>query len=337
MTIDPGDRLTLEVPWPRFPLVTKTGRVSRAGNAGKPIPWLSGNIIHNLLSGNPFSEKSQANGRIRVHQIKVLWREAFAQAAREAVPTETIALMAAEGELAFDYAIFADTRWEPGRVYRHLDWLSAQVPFPILQCGKGNLRLDALDTEHRFASLPLFVRRPDGRSGILRRQCTKEYKLYPIRAKAKELGATRKNPATMAIGFSVDELGRLTDSSVLYLRHEFPLVDRRMTRGDCLLWLERRGYPQPPKSACLACPLHSDAMWRQIRADAEEWAEVVAFDHALREVPRLRARFGAEVYLHPSLRAIDEVDLSTAEDAGQMRLDLRTDASCSPFACRSAA
>jgi hypothetical protein len=90
MILDPDTRLTLEVPWPRYPAVTKTGRLSRSKLAGKPIPWLSGNIIHNLLSGNPNSAKSAANGRIRVHQIKVLWREAFAAAAREACPEERL-------------------------------------------------------------------------------------------------------------------------------------------------------------------------------------------------------------------------------------------------------
>jgi len=74
-------------------------------------------------------------------------------------------------------------------------------------------------------------------------------------------------------------------------------------------------FPAPPKSSCLGCPFHDDAYWRRLKADSpEEFADTVAVDKAIRDMPG----FDHEQYLHRSLMPLDEVDLSTEEDRGQM-------------------
>jgi hypothetical protein len=79
--------------------------------------------------------------------------------------SSTLLLMSLAGELPrLDGAVFADTGWEPKAVYQHLDRLQAAAEIPIYRVSV-NLRHDALDPGHRFASMPLHVRRPDGRSG----------------------------------------------------------------------------------------------------------------------------------------------------------------------------
>jgi 3'-phosphoadenosine 5'-phosphosulfate sulfotransferase (PAPS reductase)/FAD synthetase len=75
-----------------------------------------------------------------------------------------------------DYAIFADTGWEPAAVYTHLDRIEREVAepagIPILRVSAGNIRDDALDPNHRFASMPLHILNEDGKAGMTRRQCT---------------------------------------------------------------------------------------------------------------------------------------------------------------------
>ena len=57
------------------------------------------------------------------------------------VQSTTLALMAAVGEIERPAAaIFADTQWEPEAVYRHLDWLEALLPYPVLRVTQGNIR-----------------------------------------------------------------------------------------------------------------------------------------------------------------------------------------------------
>src|SRR6185437_2905629 len=103
------------------------------------------------------------------------------------VQSTTLALMACSGELPKpDAAIFADTGWEPRRVYDHLERLTVELGragIPLYRVSKGDLRNDAINPEHRYASIPYFVRNPDGSDGMGRRQCTAEYKLAPITRK----------------------------------------------------------------------------------------------------------------------------------------------------------
>jgi 3'-phosphoadenosine 5'-phosphosulfate sulfotransferase (PAPS reductase)/FAD synthetase len=107
------------------------------------------------------------------------------------VQSTTLLYMAIAGEIEpFQAAIFADTGWEPRAVYEHLEKLkpvieAAEIPFHIVTA--GNIRQDALDPDHRFASMPIYVRNPDGSAGMGRRQCTSEYKLKPVLLKQREL------------------------------------------------------------------------------------------------------------------------------------------------------
>jgi hypothetical protein len=245
------------------------------------------------------------------------------------VQSTTLLLMAVRGELDAvpDCAVFADTGWEPRRVYTHLEWLEREVSgvIPIHRVRRGNIRNDVLASLDggRYAGPPVFVRMPDGRCGPLRRQCTKEYKIEPITAKIRELIGLKprqRGPKTVAVeqwlGISADEIARIRLSESPWMEFRYPLIERGMTRLDCLRWLDRHGYPRPPKSACIGCPYHSDAVWRDMRDhDPEAWADAVEFDSLIRS-GNLRGVRG-EAYLHRSLLPLSEVDLSTPEDHGQ--------------------
>lgn len=249
------------------------------------------------------------------------------------VQSTTLALMAAHGHFGpLDCAIFADTHWEPAAVYEHLRWLMSPnvLPFPVHVVSAGSLRenlLGAADGK-RWASIPAFTRTVDRRGnisiGMIRRQCTTTAKIEPIRRKVRELaGLTRKRSPKHAVveqwlGISLDEVIRMKPSREAWQLNRFPLIERRMTRRDCLDWLMRHGYPTPPKSACLGCPFHSNAMWRSLRDDDPAgWADTVAVDRAIRT--GLRGIRG-QVFLHRSAVPLDEVDLSTASDHGQLDL-----------------
>jgi hypothetical protein len=235
------------------------------------------------------------------------------------VQSSTVALMIARGDLPMvDAAIFADTGWEPRAVYEWLEWLKGQLPFPVHTVSAGNIRSDALakinTTGQRFASVPWFTL-SSGKVGMVRRQCTKEYKLRPLQRKVVELmGGRPKSGCEMLVGISMDEIWRMKPSRVHYIRNAFPLIDLGMTRQDCLRWMEERQYPRPPKSSCIGCPFHSDNQWRDLTP--EEFADAVEVDKAIRHQPGMRA----QQFMHRSCKPLDQVDLSTAEERGQMNL-----------------
>ena len=183
------------------------------------------------------------------------------------VQSTTLLLMSLDGTLPkVDCAIFADTGWEPARVYEHLALITdaaAGGGVPVLTVSNGDLRADAIDPAHRYASIPYFVRNPDGSNGMGRRQCTSEYKLTPIRRKVRELlGAKapdfRRVPkgriAEQWIGFSADEIGRVSDhDQVSYIRKRYPLLELGFARKACERWLRARGWTSVAKSACVGC------------------------------------------------------------------------------------
>lgn len=253
------------------------------------------------------------------------------------VQSTTLALMAARRDLGPmpDAAIFADTGWEPAAVYRHLDWLETQLPYPLYRVSAGNLRDDLINRGSgragRFVTVPFFLKHPNGKPGIGRRQCTSHYKVEPIRKKVRELlgaGPRSRIPAGSVekwIGISLDEIIRATPSKVQFETNRHPLLEQRMTRRDCLRWLEERQYPIPPKSACIGCPFHSNAMWRDIRDnDPEAWRDAVEVDRAIRKPidrPGIEAMRG-EQFMHAQRVPLDQVDLTTLEDHGQGNLFL---------------
>ena len=275
------------------------------------------------------------------------------------VQSTTMALMAAHGEIGPmpDCAIFADTGWEPNAVYEHLDWLMSPnvLPFPVHIVSAGNIREQLLQAGQgdRWASIPAFARTvtPAGTEvqvfdedddgalveiasrrtttetvsvGMIRRQCTTDFKIVPIRRKVRELaGLTRKRsppyPVTETwIGISPDEVMRAKPSFEAWQTKRFPLIEKRMSRHDCLAWLRRHDYPIPPKSACIGCPFHDNRRWRQMReSDRQSWEDAVEVDRALRH--GLQGIRG-EVFLHRSCVPLDVADLSTAADHGQLDL-----------------
>jgi hypothetical protein len=160
--------------------------------------------------------------------------------------------------------------------------------------------------------------------GMIRRQCTNEYKIVPIRRKVRELLgiAGQRSPtspvAEQWISISLDEAVRIKPSFEHWQINRWPLIERGMTRLDCLNWLERNGYPRPPKSACIGCPFHTDVHWRHMRDhDPDAWADAVSVDRTIRIGFR---GIRGEVYLHRSAVPLDQADLSTAADRGQLDL-----------------
>ena len=241
------------------------------------------------------------------------------------VQSSVMALMAAHGELPIpECAIFADTQFEPEGVYTHLDWLETQLPFPVYRVTAGDIRADHIASERNgkkrnYASMPLFTA-----SGMGMRQCTADYKIYPIRKKLRNLLGLKyrqRAPKEIAVrqwlGISTDEAMRMKPSRDAWVENVWPLIEANMSRQDCLRWFERN-YPLRPlaKSACIACPFHNDALWRDMKInDPVSFTEAVKFDQAIRN-----SGTSAEQFVHRSCKPLGEVDFRNLEDMGQLNM-----------------
>lgn len=232
------------------------------------------------------------------------------------VQSTTLALMAARGEIeAPDCAIFADTGDEPRAVYEHLAWLTSGIlPFPVHRVSAGKSLIQTLRDGGEGGRIPFHKRSASGES-MVRRQCTRNWKIRPIRRKIRDLlgveprGYVAASSVESWIGISLDEITRIRPSGCSFIHNRHPLVEARMTRQDCYRWLEQRQHPVPPKSRCKYCPYQGDADWLGLKASPDEWAEVVELDGWLREPAQVR-RFHGELFLHQRRQPLVSVDLS---------------------------
>lgn len=258
------------------------------------------------------------------------------------VQSSCLALMAAKGEIGPmpDCAVFADTQAEPQSVYDWLDWLEGELPFPVYRVTKGDLTRDSIKVHQRKDGsgervnnlIPAFGLLPDGtKTAAIGRKCTADYKIAPIQKFLKErCGISRGQKScsvTQWIGISLDEIQRMKHSRVEWSQHRWPLIEKRMTRGDCHQWLQKNRLPEPPRSACYYCPFHSDTEWRRLRdKEPHEFRKAVEFDRLLRMTHRYHnKRLKMEVFLHNSCKPLGEVDFDTDEDKGQQVWDFQAE------------
>lgn len=248
------------------------------------------------------------------------------------VQSSTLALMAAAGEITPmpDFAIFADTQAEPKSVYTWLDWLEKQLPFPVHRVTRGNMTTDMMAfrtaKDGRVwtkSTIPAFMQAPDGSIGLLGRSCTADYKIAPILKNLRRLCGIKRGEKqvqiTQFIGISYDEIQRMKPSRDKWTQHRWPLVELEMRRHDCIAWLKQRGFPEPPRSACSYCPFHSNKEWRRLKEhEPEAFTEAVRVEKELQRTKAETDNMRSVPWLHRSCVPLEDVDLSTEEDAGQL-------------------
>lgn len=132
-------------------------------------------------------------------------------------------------------------------------------------------------------SIPLPVFLPSGAPG--NRTCTRDFKVLNIARWLRKNGATKDNPTVVGLGISTDEFQRArTDSGFAYETLEYPLLDLRMSRADCIRLIKEAGLPVPPKSACWFCPFTRPSGWKKMaRTQPALFQQAVDLDQHLRD------------------------------------------------------
>jgi len=233
------------------------------------------------------------------------------------VQSTALALMSHYGEIEpFDSIIFADTGWEPGKVYEQLAALQELMPIKIVKAGdvRDFGKTERKEGQTRFASIPLWIKNSKGKIAPMRRQCTREYKIDPIEKYIRRelVGLAHRQwwpkkelLLEVNLGISTDEMQRVAqDSRKKWKINRFPLIELGMSRDDCISYLKDRGFTTH-RSACIGCPYRSNSEWAMINEESEEWASAVRFDTQIRHILP-----DAECFLHKSGIPLNQVDLS---------------------------
>ena len=224
-----------------------------------------------------------------------------------------LAAMVALGELEpVDFAIHADTTHERTATYRFAEkwtpWLEERGVKVVT-----TISANANIIEHGGTPLPTFQITEKG-LGMLGRQCTNRWKIQPMR---REIQRRRNGePVEQWLGITLDEVQRMRQSDVKYITNRYPLIENRLSRWDCIKWLDEHDLEVPTRSACVFCPFHSRAEWRDIRDNApEDWIKSVEVDELIR-----KARPPYDLFVCNQRKPLEECDFDTQEDAGQLSL-----------------
>lgn len=240
-----------------------------------------------------------------------------------------------------DYAIFADTGKEKAGTLWYLKnvllpWAQANNGIPIRIVRKKNLYKDILNFENstggRFSSIPAFTKNEDGSTGMLRRQCTNEYKIEQVDKEIRSiygLPPRKRMPKTYLYkGISLDEIERVSIAPEKWKVQIYPFVgykanqlipgkaeridSKRMTRLDIINWYHRNGLIIPPKSACTFCPYQSDASYYDMKINhPSDWESAIAVDRAIRN--STKKGITQPAYLHESCVPLEEIEFKPGD------------------------
>jgi hypothetical protein len=242
------------------------------------------------------------------------------------VQSWTLAAMAALDEIPRpDYAVHADTTHEMQGTYSHAEkwtpWLEEHgIPVVTVQAANANVVVYRSTASVMIPAVT--VENQTLEKGVAKRQCTKEWKIAPLRRFARSIiGKTSPECVEMWMGISLDEWQRMRDSGTQYIKNVYPLVDQRLSRSYCVAWLEEHGLDIPPKSACTFCPYHNKDTWKRMKqAGGADWDEAVTVDEVIRDKGKGSGK-DFQLFIHSSGLPLEEA-VRIPEDYGAKQIEM---------------
>jgi hypothetical protein len=225
------------------------------------------------------------------------------------VQSAAIAALICMGELKPDLAVIVDTERELSTTWDYLENVTA----PALKaagveiCRVPKSQYATVDLmRNDDVLIPAFTTQGED-IGKLPTFCSNEWKQRVMRRWATEQGVTA---ADIWLGFSIDEMRRVTQPTGKW-QHRYPLLDKRMNRGDCMALVKRMGWPEPPRSSCWMCPNKTGSEWAWQKKNAPaDFAKAVQFEQQIQV-------HDPDLWLSEATKPLDTVQFS---DTDQLEL-----------------
>ncbi|BDD03733.1 hypothetical protein [Aureibacter tunicatorum] len=256
--------------------------------------------------------------------------------------TQSVAmyLMSSIGVLPrLDHSIFVDTGLEKPNTYKALKWLiewsTKNNGIPLTVIKQKNLYQDLMKNKGRFASIPAFTEtNGSGEVGMLKRQCTGEYKITQVNKQIKKIQGLGKfdryNDAEVWIGISLEECQRVNSPKITNFKNVFPFCNAEstkengvnhemnkyfdnygITRSEIIKWMNKMGFPDVGRSSCAFCPYMSNSEWAEVKKDPKTWKKVVELDSHIRNSTKKGVQ--QPIYLTDQLVPINQAYFNEAQ------------------------
>jgi len=217
-----------------------------------------------------------------------------------------IAALICMGELHPDLSVIVDTERELSTTWDYLDkWVIPALEHAGVTLHRINksdyATVDLMRNDDIL--IPAFTTE-SGNIGKLPTYCSNEWKQRVMRRFSTEQGI---KAADVWIGFTIDEMQRVTQPIGKW-QNKYPLIERRMTRGDCIALVERMGWPTPPRSSCWMCPNKSSSEWQWQKVNApSDFKKAVVFEVEIQ-------KHDADLWLTDTGKPLSQLDTNTIQD-----------------------
>jgi len=150
-------------------------------------------------------------------------------------------------------SVFVDHGTDWPETYEYLEmfncWLQERdfEPVTILKPD-----VEGFDNLYDFCDLKSII------PSMMFRWCTDKFKV-------SVLSNYYKKPCFNNLGIDFGESHRAKLNHKRGIENRFPLIEFRLDRVGCCLFIEDRGLPVPMKSGCFICPYQKNYQWKELR------------------------------------------------------------------------
>lgn len=235
------------------------------------------------------------------------------------VQSTAIAALICKGELPKpDLAVIVDTEYELSTTWSYLDKFVApaltKAGVEIHRIEKSKFATVGLYSSKNEILIPAFTTHANG-IGKLPTYCSGEWKKRVVERWATSQGVKQ---ADIWIGFTIDELNRV-NTPIGKWQKKHPLIENRLTRGDCIAIVDRIGWAPPPRSSCWMCPNHNkeDWEWQKVNAPGDH-KKAISFEKEIKQFDEDLWLTGTGVPLSEYDGTSKNLDLFTGRCSGGM-------------------
>jgi len=167
------------------------------------------------------------------------------------VNSTALMLLLIDDNVEFE-SVFSDTGCENPETYEYLDYLQKrgyEITRIIPQVKEKRGIYDNLyDYFWSWQGIPI----------IHRRQCCVKFKKQPVDKYVKQ-------PCEVMLGYDFNERKRRRTKNRKQITFIFPLIERKITREQCVDIIREHGLLVPIRSGCYLCPYQSKKTWKRLR------------------------------------------------------------------------
>lgn len=212
-----------------------------------------------------------------------------------------------------DHVVMAALEWERRETYRYVcthirpAMKSLGIPFSFASRKKYATVGFFGGADGDSTLLPCYTDQ-SGKLSKLPEWCSGEWKREVVLRWAAEQTGWKQRGVDNWVGISFDEQDRVRAPRRQWFQPAYPLIFVRPTRvSGCLAFVEKVGWPEPPRSRCEHCPNQSDAEWAELTP--AEWERACQTDEYVRSID-------PHAFLHKSLVPLRIVQLDPVKDCG---------------------